>query len=235
MEGFSFPSLPQPRPLSEAVRSKNPLLARATVVDARAAASSSGSGSAGVAAAEPYAYGSGADGPAAADMGGALGKPVVLSRHQRVAPMARRKKVPFEIGHSQMDWVRLTQSGADLAGLDGACPRRDISLDEVGRHRTADDCWTVLQGKVYNLTPYMQFHPGGAAILMAVAGKDGTALFNKHHAWVNAEFMLAKCLVGWVAAAPRSSSSDHRSTSGEADAQDQQQQVLVPRPTLPAT
>lgn len=33
--------------------------------------------------------------------------------------------------------------------------------------------------QVYNLTPYLKFHPGGVAILMSVAGKDGTALFNK--------------------------------------------------------
>lgn len=50
--------------------------------------------------------------------------------------------------------------------------------------------------QVYNLTPYLQYHPGGAKILMSVAGKDGTAAFDKYHAWVNADFLLSKCLVG---------------------------------------
>lgn len=31
---------------------------------------------------------------------------------------------------------------------------------------------------------------------MSVAGKDGTAAFDKYHAWVNADFLLSKCLVG---------------------------------------
>lgn len=116
---------------------QNPLLERATVVDrtsSGAAASTSG-----VAAEDG---GGGVD-----DMGAALGKPVVLSRHQRVAPV-RRKRVPFEIGHSPVDWVRLTKSGADLAGLEGAPLRRDITLEEVARHQTREDCWTVLRGKV---------------------------------------------------------------------------------------
>ena len=29
--------------------------------------------------------------------------------------------------------------------------------------------WTVLQGRVYNITPYLDYHPGGAKILMQVA------------------------------------------------------------------
>ncbi|KDD72899.1 hypothetical protein H632_c2760p0, partial [Helicosporidium sp. ATCC 50920] len=95
-----------------------------------------------------------------------------------------------------MDWVHLTRSSSDLAGLKGSPPRRDIRMEEVRQHRTATDCWTVLREKVYNLTAYMPFHPGGAKILMACAGRDGTALFNKYHPWVNSDFLLAKCLVG---------------------------------------
>jgi len=37
---------------------------------------------------------------------------------------------------------------------------------------------------VYNITHYLRFHPGGVPLLLKVAGKDGTALFNKYHAWV---------------------------------------------------
>ena len=40
------------------------------------------------------------------------------------------------------------------------------------------DC-VVLAGKVYNLTPYMKFHPGGVDELMRGAGKDCTILFDE--------------------------------------------------------
>jgi cytochrome b involved in lipid metabolism len=51
-------------------------------------------------------------------------------------------------------------------------PQR-ITLSEVAEHRKKDDAWSVFNGKVYNITPYMDFHPGGASQLMKCAGKDG--------------------------------------------------------------
>ena len=46
------------------------------------------------------------------------------------------------------------------------------------RHKSNDDCWMALNGKVYDITKYIPYHPGGKKI-MAAAGKDGTALFSK--------------------------------------------------------
>ena len=46
-------------------------------------------------------------------------------------------------------------------------------------HRTKDDAWSVFNGKVYNITPYLPFHPGGEKELMRVAGRDGTKLFGE--------------------------------------------------------
>lgn len=109
---------------------------------------------------------------------------------------ASRAKVPFQIGYSHMDWLKLTRTHPDLAGLKGQSNKRLIPLSEVKQHNTVDSMWTVLKGRVYNITPYMKFHPGGVDMLMKAVGKDCTALFNKYHAWVNAEFMLEKCLVG---------------------------------------
>ncbi|XP_004513673.1 cytochrome b5 domain-containing protein RLF [Cicer arietinum] len=107
-----------------------------------------------------------------------------------------RAKVPFEKGYSQMDWLKLTRTHPDLAGLKGQSNRRLISMAEVKKHQTEGQMWTVLKGRVYNISPYMKFHPGGVDMLMKTVGKDCTSLFNKYHAWVNAEFLLEKCLVG---------------------------------------
>lgn len=37
----------------------------------------------------------------------------------------------------------------------------------------------MLSGRVYNVTHYMDFHPGGYAELMRGVGQDGTDLFNQ--------------------------------------------------------
>lgn len=49
---------------------------------------------------------------------------------------------------------------------------------------------------MYNVTRYLEFHPGGEEELMRGVGTDATDLFNEVHAWVNYESMLSKCLVG---------------------------------------
>ncbi|KMT18809.1 hypothetical protein BVRB_2g029180 [Beta vulgaris subsp. vulgaris] len=118
----------------------------------------------------------------------------------KVKPVAKkpvaRAKVPFEKGYSQMDWIKLTRTHPDLAGLNGQSNKRLISMSEVKQHQTEGTMWTVLNGRVYNISPYMKFHPGGDDMLMKAVGKDCTSLFNKYHAWVNADFLLDKCLVG---------------------------------------
>ena len=126
-----------------------------------------------------------------------------LNKDSAPPPRGRRaegegapKKVQLGAGYSQMDWMRLTKREPDLAGLRGASRKRKISAEEVATHNTAEDCWTVLRGKVYNLTPYVNFHPGGDKILKAVLGRDCTKLFDKYHKWVNGEYMLEKCKVG---------------------------------------
>jgi cytochrome b involved in lipid metabolism len=59
-----------------------------------------------------------------------------------------------------------------------------LTLDEVAKHKTQNDCWMVIEDCVYNLTDYLKQHPGGAQKLMMGAGKDATQLFRKYHAYI---------------------------------------------------
>ncbi len=53
------------------------------------------------------------------------------------------------------------------------------------------------QGKVYNLTPYLKFHPGGPEQLMRGAGNEkAQQLFNETHSWVSWDNMMGECLIG---------------------------------------
>ena len=53
--------------------------------------------------------------------------------------------------------------------------------------------------QVYNITRYLKFHPGGVDWIMKGAGRDCTVLFQKYHAWVNADMLLKECLIGMLA------------------------------------
>ncbi|XP_037836393.1 cytochrome b5 reductase 4 isoform X2 [Kryptolebias marmoratus] len=121
------------------------------------------------------------------------------SSQQRVSPSGQsgRNKVALKPGHSLMDWVRFAKSAKDLTGLKGRLI--EVTQEELQKHNTRKDCWTCIRGLVYNVTPYMDYHPGGEEELMKAAGIDGTDIFDQIHRWVNYESMLKECLVGRMA------------------------------------
>ncbi|KAM6185314.1 cytochrome b5 reductase 4 isoform 1-T1 [Rhynchocyon petersi] len=125
---------------------------------------------------------------------------------QRVAS-GGRSKVPLKPGRSLMDWLRLTKSGKDLTGLRGNLI--DVTEEELKKHNKKDDCWICIRGFVYNVSAYMEYHPGGEDELMRAAGSDGTDLFDQVHRWVNYESMLKECLVGRMAVKPPISKDCH--------------------------
>ncbi|KAH8906342.1 cytochrome b5, partial [Coniochaeta sp. PMI_546] len=115
-------------------------------------------------------------------------------------PTKPSRQVVLTPGHSPLDWARLSNSNADLRNLPGGptAPylRVTPSMLKKMTGRKGKDAWTVLGGKVYNMSPYLPFHPGGEAELLRGAGREGTKLFGEVHPWVNYEGMLASCLVG---------------------------------------
>ena len=54
---------------------------------------------------------------------------------------------------------------------------RKIKLKEVAKHAKKDDAWMALFGNVYDVTNWINIHPGGDVILYGV-GKDATAMFS---------------------------------------------------------
>jgi cytochrome b involved in lipid metabolism len=54
-----------------------------------------------------------------------------------------------------------------------------FTLAQIAEHSTKDSCWMSIEGKVYDVTPFIAggFHPGKLAILLG-CGKDATELFN---------------------------------------------------------
>ncbi|CAG9564722.1 unnamed protein product [Danaus chrysippus] len=105
-----------------------------------------------------------------------------------------RNKCVLQPGHSLMDWIRLGNSGKDLNGISGRI--RPVTPTELSTHSTQEDAWLAIRGRVYNITYYLPYHPGGPEELMRGAGIDATELFDKVHPWVNYDSLLAKCLVG---------------------------------------
>ena len=51
-----------------------------------------------------------------------------------------------------------------------------VTRQEVAKHDKEDDCWIIINGKVYDITEWQLDHPGGDKILQKI-GRDSTELF----------------------------------------------------------
>ncbi|MBY0328602.1 cytochrome b5 domain-containing protein [Patescibacteria group bacterium] len=52
---------------------------------------------------------------------------------------------------------------------------------EVSTHASVQSCWSIINRKVYDLTPWISRHPGGANAIKRICGVDGSADFNGQH------------------------------------------------------
>lgn len=52
-------------------------------------------------------------------------------------------------------------------------------MEELSQHSTKESAWCALNGIVYDVTIYLDFHPGGD-ILLQGCGKECAGLFSNH-------------------------------------------------------
>ncbi|CAK9158218.1 unnamed protein product [Ilex paraguariensis] len=71
-------------------------------------------------------------------------------------------------------------------------------FEEVAKHNKIKDCWIILSGKVYDVTPFLEDHPGGDEVLLAVTGKDATSDFEDVGHSDSAKEMMAKYYIGEI-------------------------------------
>jgi cytochrome b involved in lipid metabolism len=56
-------------------------------------------------------------------------------------------------------------------------PALHFSREEVAKHRSAGDCWIIVDDGVYDVTHWLAVHPGRAGPILGVAGGDATDIF----------------------------------------------------------
>ncbi|KAJ5500702.1 Cytochrome b5 [Penicillium expansum] len=72
----------------------------------------------------------------------------------------------------------------------------EYTLKDVAAHNTKGDTWMVIHGQVFELTKYLQDHPGGADALIEVAGTDATAAYEDIGHSEDAREIMQPFLVG---------------------------------------
>ncbi len=99
-------------------------------------------------------------------------------------------------------WMEKKKLAANSADH-GAAEKPKIDLPtytqvEVERHTSADSCWIICHGLVYDCTRFLQDHPGGAQSILLAAGTDCTDDFDAIHS-EKAHAMLKDYLIGQLA------------------------------------
>lgn len=75
----------------------------------------------------------------------------------------------------------MEQSDTEVTEQDSDTPETtSYTLAEIAAHNTEADCYTAINGSVYDLTSFVGGHPGGKAILK-ICGIDGTTIFEAQH------------------------------------------------------
>nr|GEY38049.1 cytochrome b5-like [Tanacetum cinerariifolium] len=71
-----------------------------------------------------------------------------------------------------------------------------LSFEEVSKHNQKTDCWLILFGKVYDVTKFLDDHPGGEEVLLLTTEKDATEDFEDTGHSKNARDMMKDYYVG---------------------------------------
>jgi cytochrome b involved in lipid metabolism len=103
------------------------------------------------------------------------GKEIFFSNNQ-----VYKKKEDIEYGKkSHLEFLNKMAANKDPLGVQSRGGLKGYTMQEIKQHNNKDSLWTVLNGNVYDLTSYLDYHPGGEKKLLQGAGRDCTSLFGK--------------------------------------------------------
>ncbi|GMY26829.1 cytochrome b5-like [Fagus crenata] len=73
-----------------------------------------------------------------------------------------------------------------------------FTLAQVSEHNTNKDCWLIINGKVFDVTKFLDDHPGGDEVLLSATGKDATDDFEDVGHSDSAREMMNEYYVGEI-------------------------------------
>jgi cytochrome b involved in lipid metabolism len=110
-----------------------------------------------------------------------------LNKQKEISSLNQIKTEKEEISSSKDQSIqsqnqeKLTQTVEEEKTGENEETEKTYIMEEVAKHNSKESCWTVIRGEVYDLTNWIDKHPGGADKILKICGKDGTDLFIKQH------------------------------------------------------
>ncbi|GAA5854264.1 hypothetical protein JCM3766R1_004140, partial [Sporobolomyces carnicolor] len=96
---------------------------------------------------------------------------------------------------------------------------KSLTLDQVAQHNSVDNgVWLVVDGQVYDVTSFLDDHPGGKKVLVNQAGTDASEKFWQFHNESVRDKVASKFLIGTV----QGDGGDTRSTPTQGQEEDEE-------------
>lgn len=87
------------------------------------------------------------------------------------------------------------------------------TVTDVAKHNTSEDCWIIIKGRVYDVTAFLDDHPGGPSVLADAAGTDATEQFERAGHPANVQKTMDKYHIGII----ESAAANGESTTATSD------------------
>lgn len=93
--------------------------------------------------------------------------------------------------------VAATPAPTVTASPSASASAAGYTMADVRANSSARSCWSAINGNVYDLTRWINSHPGGAGAIQSLCGIDGSAAFaGQHSGQAKPESRLAGYLLG---------------------------------------
>lgn len=81
-------------------------------------------------------------------------------------------------GKNSKSNVGTTVGTVNITGVSTSSVPLVLSLEEIAKHNSYSSCWLLISGKVYDVTSYLNSHPGGEAEILKTCGTDATVIYD---------------------------------------------------------
>lgn len=129
------------------------------------------------------------------------GRPVMKMQEQQIPvvtpPAVVTPTTTPSVAVTSTEPVATTTVPTPTPATEPVKPKGVYSMADVQAHATVGDCWSAINGSVYDLTTWVSRHPGGENPIKGLCGTDGSAKFNRKHAsGTKPQSMLALLKIG---------------------------------------
>ncbi len=92
---------------------------------------------------------------------------------------------------------------------------KTYTKEEVAKHNTPDDCWIIIDGRVFDVSKFHRLHPGGSGVITRLGGQDATDQFVSLHGEHVMKKYEANLVIGTVAGAKVSAEKNRKAIDAQ--------------------